>query len=273
VIESGNSFSLSQALFQILCQSQGAINNGRGIADGCSSIATGFAFLQKTFQVLNSSSIYSSVPQGVFDIAHLLYGDQLFYDLADETEAGWVDELMEVCLGLYVRVSRHLKTVLGEETTSMIHGHATPQGVYFPHAGVRISEDTATLLSPEMIERFVMPLVERSVHPFGGGFVHFCGHHPTFFELLCRSDSVRAIDLGNPETYDTCWLLKRCAETRTVLYSRLAAESEETWDKYVRRIAGVVRETGARCILRPTVFPTTGGECANMLDLWHTLTV
>lgn len=210
--------------------------------------------------------------QGVFDIAHLLYGDTLLYDLADAREAAWVEELMESCLVVYIRVSRLLKEVLGEEMHSMIHGHATPQGVYFPHAGVRISEDTATLLSPQMIERLVMPYIERSMEPFGGGFVHLCGHHPSLFERLCHCESVRAIDLGNPEMYGPRWLLDRCAETGTVLYSRLAAEDEETWEDYVRRIARIITDAGARCILRPTVFPGTRQQCEDMLGLWHTLT-
>jgi hypothetical protein len=62
-------------------------------------------------------------------------------------------------------------------------------------------------------------------------------------------EEVRAIDLGNPEMYDTRWILERCAATNTVLYSRLAAEPDEYWESYTRRIAALARETGARVIL------------------------
>ncbi len=58
---------------------------------------------------------------------------------------------------------------------AMIHGYATPQGVYVPNAGVRIFEDTATLISPDRIERFVLPRIERAAAPFGGALFHFCG--------------------------------------------------------------------------------------------------
>jgi hypothetical protein len=34
----------------------------------------------------------------------------------------------------------------------------------------------------------------------------------------------------------------------------------------------MVRETGARCILRPMLFPATRKESADMLYLWHDLT-
>jgi hypothetical protein len=216
-------------------------------------------------------ALYLPDTQGVFDVAHLLYGDALFYELADE-EPGWVEELMGICLGLYVRASQYLKGVIGEKQDSMVHGYTTAQGVPFPHAGVRVCEDTATLLSPQMIERFVIPYVERSVEPFGGGFVHFCGRHPFFFERLCRCELIRAVDLGNPEMYDSRWLLERCAQTETVLYSRLASEPGEDWRGYVQRVARMVRETGARCILRPMLFPATRKESADMLYLWHDLT-
>jgi hypothetical protein len=41
--------------------------------------------------------------QGIFDVTHLLYGDALSYELADEKELGWVEELMDICLRTGVR--------------------------------------------------------------------------------------------------------------------------------------------------------------------------
>lgn len=208
--------------------------------------------------------------QGVFDIAHMLYGQAIFYDLADDPV--WIHELMEISLDLYLRGSQHLKAVLGEPPHEMIHGHGTPQGVYFPGAGVRISEDTATLLSPSMIEKYLLPYIERAVAPFGGGFAHYCGRHPFLHQALCRLPGIRAIDLGNSERYDCRWIMEQCAQTDTVLCSRVAALEGEDWVTYIRRVAGLVRDTGARCILRPMVFSETREECAAMRDLWHELT-
>ncbi len=41
--------------------------------------------------------------QGIFDIAHLLYGEDIFFDLADDP--AWVEELLGICNDLYTRVS------------------------------------------------------------------------------------------------------------------------------------------------------------------------
>lgn len=208
--------------------------------------------------------------QGVFDVAHMLYGTNILYDLVDDPP--WIHELMEISLDLYIRVSLHLKTVTGEPLAEMAHGHGTQQGVYIPHAGVRVSEDTATLLSPAMIERFLLPYIERAAEPFGGCFAHYCGRHEFLHQALCRLPLVKAIDLGNSELYDCRWIMEQCAQTGTALYSRVAAQEGEDWVVYTRRVAGLVRQTGARCILRPMVFPDTREECAAMRDLWHELT-
>ncbi len=208
--------------------------------------------------------------QGVLDLAHILAGDELLHMVLLEPE--WVDELMEVVLERYVEVTLAIKALIGEPEGEMVHAHGTPQGVYFPHAGVRLSEDSATLLSPQLIERFVLPAIERVGKRFGGVFVHYCGRHEALFDMLCRMACVRAIDLGNPEFYDSRWLMEICASTETALYSRLAAQDGEEWEAYTRRLGGLVRETGARCILRPLVFPESRQACAEMLHLWHELT-
>jgi hypothetical protein len=133
------------------------------------------------------------------------------------------------------------------------------------------------LISPEQIDRFVIGSIEKCAEEFGGIFLHFCGSHEYFFERLCRCEAVRAIDLGNPESYDTRWLFEMCAKTGTVLYSRVAPEEKESkegnWRAYIKRLAGIVNDTGARCILRPLVFPQRRDECSRMLDMWHELTV
>jgi len=215
---------------------------------------------------------YQADTQGVFDVAHMLCGEALLYDLADPQRTQWVEEALGLCLDLTVRAAWHLKRMLGEHDTEMVHGHGTPQGVYFPHAGIRLAEDSAILLSPASIERFVVPVIERSAALFGGAFVHFCGLHRPLLERLCRMHLVRAIDLGNPELYDPQWVMECCAAGGTVLYSRLAGLDGEDWRAYTRRLAELARRTGERCILRATVFPTNKQEAADMQNMWHDLT-
>jgi len=219
---------------------------------------------------------YQPDNQGIFDVAHLLYGDAIFYDIVDETRTAWIDELLEISLELMLKAVRYTKTLIGEPDDSMVHGHGTEQGIFFPGVGIRISEDSPAMIGPEQIDRFVIPSVERCGEQFGGVFMHYCGKHEYFFERLCRCETVKAIDLGNPESYDTRRLFELCAETNTVLYSRIASGQEEksrrNWQGYLRRLAALLRQTGARLILRPLVFPQSRDDCAAMLELWHELT-
>lgn len=215
---------------------------------------------------------YQADGQGVFDIAHLLYGDQVFLELATEGEEQWVEELLEVSLDLFLRATNAMKEALSEPPGEMVHGHATPQGLYFPNAGTRISEDTATLLSPAMIEERIEPVMRRSVEPYGGAFVHYCGRHRELYEMFCAAPWCVAIDLGNPEAYQFSHLAHQAAKTGTVLYSRIASEGDERWREYVTRVATVISETGVRAVVRPVVYPDTRGECEEMLAIFHELT-
>ncbi len=210
--------------------------------------------------------------QGVFDIAHLLYGNDIFYEMPDPARREWIDELMEISLRFYIDASKYLKGLIGEESNWMWHGHAGGQGVFFPEAGVRISEDTATLLSPAMIDDFILPAIKASAQPFGKAFVHYCGRHEYLHEKICEMGEVCALDLGNPEMYDTRWRFELHAKTGTVCYGRVAREGEEDWKTYIRRLGGLVRQTGARCILMPEIFPKSREDCQKMLDIWHELT-
>lgn len=212
---------------------------------------------------------YQADNQGIFDLAHLLYGDALFYDLADPDAASWLQELFQCCRAFYTQATLHMKTFLDEGADSMIHGHGTSQGVFFPTTGSRCSEDTVTLISPDMIDQIVLPQHRKIAGTFGGLFVHFCGRHPSLLEQLCSLEVVRAIDLGNPEFHDTRHVMEVCAETGTVLHSRVAALPGEAWDAYARRLATLTRETGARLMLRPTVFPKTREDAAAMQAFWH----
>ena len=211
--------------------------------------------------------------QGVFDIAHLLRGHDIFYDLADPGRVEAISEMMDACYTLYERTTLAIKKLLDEPSDSMIHGHGSEQGVLFANAGARLAEDTALLLSPAMIAGTILPVVERCADRFGGVFVHFCGRHDTLLRQLCELPGMKAIDLGNPEMWSATEILKCCAETDTVLHSRIAPEPGEDWRGYTKRLSRLVREIGARVILRPLVAPETREECQEMLEFWHEETV
>lgn len=98
------------------------------------------------------------------------------------------------------------------------------------------------------------------------------GEGPCLILIPPHREELHDTENYQPGMHDARWLLERCAESDTVLYSHIEGQNGEDWERYVRRLAAMVRETGARCILRPEVFPSDRDGCAAMQDLWHELT-
>ena len=208
--------------------------------------------------------------QGVFDLSHLIVGTDLLYLLADRPKQ--VLEIQERSLQLFLRATGLFKELLGEESGSMVHGHGMPIGVWFPDTGARISEDSATLISEDMIREFCLPFIRRAARPFGRLFMHFCGHHPGFLKMLCRMEEVSTLNLGNPEMYELEELFDLCGESGTVYFGHLLAMPGEGGESYLERLAALLRRRQTRLILVSDYHPRGGQEKAALVRRWHDLT-
>jgi hypothetical protein len=219
-----------------------------------------------------SAAIRPYVPdtQGILDLAHLILGTELFLLLADRPEEA--DALLDRCLRLFLAGTRLFKAFLGETPTSMIHGHGMPIGIWFPDTGARISEDSATLLSEQMIRRFVLPGIREAARRFGRLFLHFCGHHPGFFRLACELSEISTINLGNPELYDLEEVFALCGRTGTVYLGHLPLEAEEDGEAYLERLAALSGRHGTRLILVSSYRPRDIDEKRFLVERWHRLT-
>ncbi len=183
--------------------------------------------------------VYLPDTQGPFDLAHLICGDSLFYDLYDDP--GFVHSVMEFSTELYCEVTRTLKRQIGEPMDECFHGHALVRGIYMRNGGVRISEDTPTLLSPEHIDTFVLPYVRQALNAFGGGFIHYCGKNDYLLDAFLSIENLRALNFGNPEMHDTGAVMKKCLEQQVCYFGKWPAEDGETSDDYLRRMHQVSR--------------------------------
>jgi hypothetical protein len=154
----------------------------------------------------------------------------------------------------------------------MVHGHGMPIGVWFPDTGARISEDSATLISDEMIRRFCLPFIRRAAAPFGRLFMHYCGHHPGFLKMVCEMPEISALNLGNPEMYDLEELFSLCAKTGTVYFGHLPLLEGEDGQSYLERLAYLCRRHKTRLILVSNYHPGSQEEKAELAKRWHGLT-
>jgi hypothetical protein len=233
-------------------------------------VVTAFGFYESISDGLDGILPYVPDTQGVFDLAHLLLGEEIFllpYDDPDLT-----DRILDFCVELFVSATWRFKNLLGEQPGSMVHGHGMTRGVWFPHCGARISEDSATLLSPEMVARYCVPRVARALAPFGLGFLHFCGHRPDVLRAFCEIPEVAVVNLGNPELYDLDEVCSVCGSTGTILFQHFDMQDGETYETYLERLADVLRRHGARCILIAPDCPQDREDQTRVVEMWHRLT-
>ena len=180
--------------------------------------------------------VYLPDTLGPFEIAHAVYGDNIFYDLYDDSK--FVHYLLSLCTDMYIQVTEKLKEVLGEEKTICYHGHALSRGIYMRNGGTRISEDSATLISPQQIDEFVIPYDQKALEAFGGGFIHFCGKNDYLLESYLKLDKVRAVNLGNPEMYDFDTIMKKFINYKKCYFGLWPKMGKENLDEYINRMKG-----------------------------------
>ncbi len=211
--------------------------------------------------------IYLPDTEGPFDIAHAVYGDNIFYDFYDNPK--FVHYLLEFCTDIYIQVTEKLKEVIGEERTACYHGHALSRGIYMRNGGIRISEDSATLISPKQIDEFVIPYDQKVLEAFGGGFIHFCGKNDFLLESYLKLDKVRAVNLGNPEMYDFNITMQKFIDHRKCCFGVWPKIEEENLEEFLHRIKQATAGGKRGLILHfdEAMFPEN--SCFEILEQWR----
>ncbi|GAG92001.1 unnamed protein product, partial [marine sediment metagenome] len=169
---------------------------------------------------------------------------------------------------MYIQVTKKLKEVIGEERTICYHGHALVRGIYMRNGGTRISEDSATLLSPEHIDEFVIPYDRRALEAFGGGFVHYCGKHDYLLESYLQLEKVRAVNLGNPEMYEFDSTMQKFLNYGKCYFGLWPKEDKETLEEYIYRMKQATGGGRGGLILHfdESMFPEY--SCQDILQKW-----
>jgi len=170
--------------------------------------------------------------QGAVDTAHLIYGDTIFYDFYDD--ADFVHHLLSVSCEAIAYAMRECFKRIDRSSEFVTHYNylVMPKNL----GGLKISEDTTTLLSPALIDKFARPYLRRILEQFGGGYVHYCGKHDYLLDILLDEPLVRGINFGNPEKHDMMQVLKRCRENKKVYVGGINRISGESLFDYFTRI-------------------------------------
>lgn len=191
--------------------------------------------------------VYPLDLQGAIDTAHLVYGDTIFYDFYDDPD--FVRHLLKLSnKSIYFSMGECFKRI--DKSGEFITHY---NSVIMPKStgGIKISEDTTTLLSPKLIDEFARPYLHDILKYFNGGYVHYCGKNDHLLAVLLDEPLVRGINFGNPEKHDMTKVLERCRDNKKVFYGTINKKENENLFDYFSRIlnASYDRNTGCFYII------------------------
>ncbi len=206
--------------------------------------------------------VYLPDTQGPFDLAHLVRGHDLLTDLVDDPP--FVHHLMELATHVYIEGTRRLKQATGEPLNAGHHGG----NLFMVGAGVRLCDDSGTIISPRLLEEFVLPYQQRALEAFGGGWVHWCGGDFHLVPLYLSLPACKGINLGQPARYDLAAVLEAVLQAGKLYYGTLDRRPEEVLEDYFARVLGYLQGERRGLILscgRDASQPSA----AQMQERWH----
>ena len=134
--------------------------------------------------------VVSPASTGPLCVAELLRGTDFYVDLAAESEK--CQQLLEIVTDSFIDIEKYFRDVAGQGDDEF-YSQFGIRGL-----GLRLGEDTFINISPDMIERFVLPNLNRVADAFGGQvYVHFCSLENSrsehVYEVLINADKVFAV--------------------------------------------------------------------------------
>ena len=203
--------------------------------------------------------------QNAVDIAHLVYGDNFFYELYDDPD--FINHLMDLsCRAIEVGFAECLKVIPGSDK---IVTHYNQLAMPRSGGGMKFSEDTSTLLSPEHIAQHTIPSLKRLLDSTGGGYVHWCGYNTHLLDACMETEKVRGINFGNPEKYRMEEVLARCAKAGKVYYGGLPKNTDEDYKAYFTRLCKAATDSSGRCWLLLAMHASDPAQAEEIRKAWN----
>jgi len=193
--------------------------------------------------------VYPLDLQGPVDTAHLVYGDEFFSDLYDDPEL--MHHLLDLSVyAINLSVDECLKII---PKSSEVLTHYSSLAMPRSKGGLKISEDTSTLLSPWLIDEFTIPYMNRVLEHAAGGYIHYCGKHDHLFKRILEQDLAFGINFGNPDMHYMDGISRTTAEAGKIYYGSIPMHPDETHPEYFKRV---------------TTKATTNNKCRLLLELY-----
>ena len=180
-----------------------------GLGKRCFDTASYYMEILSCYPKLKKAvSIYHPDLQGPFDVAHLLWGQDIFLALYDDPEL--VHSLLSLITETYRQFMRRWKSFIPEGNDFTTHWQ------FYIKGGIMLRDDTAIMLSKKQYEEFVKPYDEALLEEFGG-CIHFCGRGDHLISSMSASNGLYGIHSSQPELNDISLLLSSTQNNKVVL--------------------------------------------------------
>ena len=174
----------------------------KGIPDLCGGLgARVFNFAElcnETFikypKIKKYVDIYHPDTQGPLDIAELLWGGEMFYEMFDDPD--FVHSVLRLITDTYKAFLDKWYSMVPEKDGLSTHWTLMHKGKIF------IRLDSAMNISTEFYNEYSKPYDSELFDYFGGGCIHFCGRGDHYIESLCEIENLYGINMSQPEHND-----------------------------------------------------------------------
>lgn len=209
--------------------------------------------------------VYPVDIQGAFDTAHLVYGDDIYYQLYDDPE--FVHHLLKLSVKAIKIAYDECKKRIDNSDKMIAHYNS----IVMPeqNGAIKLSEDTSTLLSKPLICEFVIPYIREIFDYTGGGYIHYCGYNEHLYEAVINESGVRALNFGNPEKHNMESVLGDLSERGIFYYGAIPKKPDENNFDYFRRLQKASYNNGKYYLM--LVFSCTESDAESTVDNFYNI--
>lgn len=182
--------------------------NGLGVR--CFEICEQYKKILAPYEKISSHiRIFHPDLQGPFDVAHLIWGTEIYYALFDVPDK--VHALMRLVTDAYVRFMDAWLAKFPDSGKMGTHWN------YYMNGKIYIRNDSAILLSPQQYDEFARPYDEELMKRYGGN-IHFCGKGDGHIASMSSIEGLCGINHGQPELNDLPLAIENCAKQKVVIH-------------------------------------------------------
>ena len=138
--------------------------------------------------------VYHPDTQGPLDIAELLWGGEMFYEMYDDPD--FVHAVIRLITDTYKRLLDRWYTIIPKREGMSVHWGWLHPG------NIMVRNDSAMNLSPDMYKEFAFPYDNELLEYYGGGCVHFCGKGDHYIDVLAQAPKLYGVHMSQPEYND-----------------------------------------------------------------------